>query len=50
MDRLTALMQILKEEYGITNEAELDDAISKLPPLDIGIVTKLGKSTMEVTV
>ena len=40
MDRLSAIMQILKDEYGIANEAELDEAISKLPPLDIGILTK----------
>ena len=47
MDRLSAIMQILKDEYGITSEAELDDAISKLPPLDIGILTQ-GNFSKEV--
>lgn len=40
MDRLSAMMQYLKEEYGITNEAELDKAISKLAPIDIGLLSK----------
>lgn len=40
MDRLSAMMQYLKEEYGITNEAELDKAISELAPIDIGLLSK----------
>ena len=40
MDMLSALMQYLKEEYGITNEDELDKAISKLDPIDIGLLSK----------
>lgn len=40
MDRLSAIMQFLKSEYGITNESELDNAISKLKPVDIGLLSK----------
>ncbi len=40
MDKLSAMMQYLKDEYGITNEAELDKAISKLAPVDIGLLSK----------
>ena len=35
--RLSELMQILKEEYGIETQAQLMEAISKLEPIDISI-------------
>lgn len=37
MELVDRLKQILEKEYGITNEAELLEAVKNQKPLDIGI-------------
>lgn len=34
-ERAVAILKILKEEYGITTEEELDEAIKKQKPINI---------------
>ena len=34
-ERAVAILKILKEEYGITTEKELDEAIKKQKPINI---------------
>lgn len=37
MSRVEALRKYLLEEYGIHNDKELDEALKKMKPIDIGI-------------
>lgn len=42
-DRLQSIKQLLKDEYGIETEAQLEQAIKDMTPLDISIfVTSAG--------
>jgi hypothetical protein len=40
MDIVERLKEVLKDDYGINNQEELEDAISKSKGLDIGIFTQ----------
>lgn len=42
-DRTAALWEILNEKYGIYTMEQLDEALEKLPKLDISIFTKKPK-------
>ncbi|MEG1894598.1 MAG: hypothetical protein RR162_00060 [Oscillospiraceae bacterium] len=48
MVSVTALQKILKQEFGITNEKELDEAIRNIKPLNIGVFVSLYKPKEEV--
>ena len=50
MSRVEEMRKYLLEEYGIHNDKELDDALKKLKPIDIGIfVSKpMGRNQEEV--
>lgn len=37
MSRVEELRKYLLDEYGIRNDKDLDDALKKLKPIDIGI-------------
>lgn len=37
MSNVAALQELLKKQFGITNEKELDEALRKMKPLDIGV-------------
>ena len=40
MDIVERLKKVLKDDYGINNQKELEDAINKFKGLDIGIFTQ----------
>ena len=46
MDIVEKLKEVLKEDYGISNQEELEDAISKSKGLDIGIFTQPFKNEL----
>lgn len=37
MSNVAALQELLKKQFGIANEKELDEALGKMKPLDIGV-------------
>jgi hypothetical protein len=48
MDIVERLKEVLKEDYGINNQKELEDAINKFKGLDIGIFTQPFKNEDEL--